>query len=112
MELQATKFRTTRQGVRDLDQSPGNILPISGGPVPATLRIPNVGDGERALSAIAGGTLIGVGLGRLSVRGAFLALAGAALVYRGVSGKCEIYRALNMNTADASQRPNEMAYRV
>jgi uncharacterized membrane protein len=61
----------------------------------------NVGDLERVASAI-GGLLLGVyGLSRRSLAGAGLAAFGASLVYRGISGHCELYQRLGMNTAAA-----------
>jgi uncharacterized membrane protein len=111
MELYPITFPLTRQGVRNLDQVKGPFAPVSGGPVPASLRIPNVGENERAASTVMGGALIGMGLAHPSVSGALLAAVGAGLVYRGFSGQCELYRLMGVNTADRANAPTEMAYR-
>ncbi|HYE61885.1 MAG TPA: SRPBCC family protein [Phycisphaerales bacterium] len=50
----------------------------------------NVGHAERALSAIGGGWLALKGLRRGGVSGVLIALAGAALVKRGVTGHCQV----------------------
>jgi len=60
----------------------------------------NVGQSERIVSAIAGGLLAMYGVERRDWGGALLALAGGALVQRGVSGHCEVYQSLGMSTAD------------
>jgi uncharacterized membrane protein len=65
----------------------------------------NVGAAERWASCVAGGALAWYGLRRPSqiLRWPKLALglAGASLVYRGMSGRCELYRGLGINTARA-----------
>ena len=62
----------------------------------------NVGDGERLLSAVGGAALAIWGLSRLSTAGLIAAGVGAALVYRGMTGHCQAYDALNFNSADHS----------
>lgn len=59
----------------------------------------NVGETERIASTLGGGVLTALGLKRGGVGGTLLAGAGAALVYRGVSGHCPIYGSLGMDTA-------------
>lgn len=59
----------------------------------------NVGDTERLISGIAGGALAAFGLARRSIGGAFLAAGGAALLLRGLTGHCNIYRAFGINRA-------------
>src|SRR5438093_13016272 len=59
----------------------------------------NVGQNERWASAIAGGALALYGLSRTSTAGALTALLGGAILYRGVTGNCPLYRALDINTA-------------
>ena len=59
----------------------------------------NVGQGERAISAVAGGALALAGLKMRSLPGVLLAAVGGALVYRGASGHCHAYEALGINTA-------------
>ena len=61
----------------------------------------NVNQAERIVSALGGGLLALYGARQKNVTGALLALTGAALVKRGVTGHCEVYGALGMNTAEA-----------
>jgi uncharacterized membrane protein len=60
----------------------------------------NIGKLERWLSLVAGGALAAYGMKRRSVPGGTAALAGAALLYRGATGHCDIYQALGVNRAD------------
>jgi uncharacterized membrane protein len=60
----------------------------------------NVGEVERWASAIGGTLLVAHGLRRGSFGGLALALIGGGLVYRGVTGHCEVYQALNIDTSD------------
>ena len=62
----------------------------------------NVGDGERLLSAAAGIGLGLVGFARKGLRGLPLIAAGAALVWRGYTGRCQCYTALEIDTAKRS----------
>lgn len=64
----------------------------------------NVGDAERYASAAGGGLLALYGLSRGSLAGLGLAAAGAALLYRGVTGHCHLYGSLGVNTADRPGR--------
>lgn len=59
----------------------------------------NVGDMERLLSFVAGSALGLYGLSRFSLKGLALAAMGGALVYRGTSGHCYLYQALDASTA-------------
>jgi uncharacterized membrane protein len=59
----------------------------------------NVGDGERVLSAVAGGAALLYGLARGRLGGWALAGLGAALAYRGLSGHCGMYQALGIDRA-------------
>jgi len=59
----------------------------------------NVGQYERWASAVGGGALALYGITRGSLGGIALALVGAALVQRGVSGHCNLYEAMNFNSA-------------
>jgi uncharacterized membrane protein len=59
----------------------------------------NVGDKERLISLLAGGALGLYGLSRFSLGGMALAVAGGSLIYRGMSGHCSLYRALDVSTA-------------
>ena len=67
----------------------------------------NVGEIERWASAIGGGALALYGLTRGTLGGATLAVIGGGLLYRGVSGHCDLYQALGVNTAGgAGANPN------
>jgi uncharacterized membrane protein len=59
----------------------------------------NVADAERWASAVGGGLLAVYGLKRGSLGGLALAAIGGALVYRGYTGQCSVYRALDVDTA-------------
>jgi uncharacterized membrane protein len=61
----------------------------------------NVGENERVISAIAGTTLLSFGLKRRSLGGLVVAAAGGELLYRALSGHCQMYQWLGKNTADA-----------
>jgi len=61
----------------------------------------NVGTIGRWGSIIGGAALVAYALKRRSLGGAALALVGGGLVYRGVSGYCQLYQALGINTAAA-----------
>ena len=60
----------------------------------------NVGQPERWASALGGGALALYGLTRGTLGGVALALAGGALVYRGVSGHCNLYEAMGVSSAE------------
>jgi len=64
----------------------------------------NVGTIERWLSMAAGGALAAYALKRRDVPGGAAAIAGAALLYRGATGHCDVYRKLGVNTANGSAR--------
>ena len=59
----------------------------------------NVGDSERTISAVAGGLALLYGLSKLSLPTVVASLAGGALLYRGLTGHCSLYQALEMSTA-------------
>jgi hypothetical protein len=59
----------------------------------------NVGNAERIGSAALGALLVGRALLRPSFGSVVLGLGGAALIQRGLSGYCSLYRTLGMNTA-------------
>ena len=63
-------------------------------------RAVNVGRTERWLSMLAGGVLAAYGLRRRATPGGAAALAGAALLYRGATGHCDVYHALGVNRAE------------
>ena len=60
----------------------------------------NVGSAERMVSLAAGSALALAGLSRGSWRGLILAAAGGSLIYRGATGKCHLYDAFGVNTAE------------
>jgi uncharacterized membrane protein len=60
---------------------------------------PNVGDSERVLSVAAGLGLGLLGLARGRLSGLAMTATGAALVWRGYTGRCQCYQALGINTA-------------
>ena len=62
----------------------------------------NVSEVERWLSMVAGGVLAAWGLKRRQLPGGAAALAGAALLYRGATGHCELYQSLGVNTANGN----------
>lgn len=64
----------------------------------------NVGEGERVVSLLVGGLLALFGLGRLPLSALALALGGGYLVYRGLTGHCPAYNALDINTAKSRLR--------
>lgn len=96
------------------DAIPETVNPISrweddGGPARAALRATpcageavNVGGTERALSALAGGSLLAYGLSRRSLSGLVTAIVGGGLVYRGMTGHCGLYDVLGISTANAA----------
>jgi uncharacterized membrane protein len=61
----------------------------------------NVGSIGRWGSIIGGAALATYALKRRSLGGAALALMGGGLVYRGITGYCQLYQALGINTAEA-----------
>lgn len=68
----------------------------------------NVSQGERYGSAIAGGALLLSGLKMRSLAGAAIATIGGLLLHRGITGRCQAYRALGINTAEGEgARPEE-----
>jgi uncharacterized membrane protein len=60
----------------------------------------NVGDRERWMSGLGGGTLALWGLRRASLPGLAMAAVGVALAWRGLSGSCAVYRALGIDRGD------------
>jgi uncharacterized membrane protein len=60
----------------------------------------NVGRVERWLSMVAGGALAAYGLTRRELPGGAAAIAGAALLYRGATGHCDLYQTLGINRAN------------
>jgi uncharacterized membrane protein len=67
----------------------------------------NVGDGERQLSLGAGAMLAFLGLARRDIPGLLIAAAGGALVHRGATGRCHVYHALGINSADSESNGHD-----
>jgi len=64
----------------------------------------NVSDGERIVSLAAGSILAILGLGRGGVAGLITAGVGGGLIYRGATGTCPMYSALDIDTAHKTSR--------
>ena len=62
----------------------------------------NVGDQERIASTVGGAVLAAFGMVRSGPAGWVLVALGAGLVYRGTTGHCSAYKALNVDTARSS----------
>jgi uncharacterized membrane protein len=60
----------------------------------------NVATKERINSVVGGAVLLLIGLRRRTTFGALMAIAGGALIYRGVTGHSSVYAALGKNTAE------------
>jgi uncharacterized membrane protein len=65
----------------------------------------NVGEFERWLSLAAGGLLALDGIRRFNFAGLLELAAGGALIHRGWTGHCELYRGLGIETADTPHGP-------
>jgi uncharacterized membrane protein len=64
----------------------------------------NVGDVERFASVVGGGLMLLSALQRRPLEGLLLGGFGAALIYRGIAGHCECYKALGISTANEEGR--------
>jgi uncharacterized membrane protein len=64
----------------------------------------NLNDTERWISSLAGGGLTAFGLKQGGWKGYTLALLGGGLIYRGLTGQCQLYQALGINTASGKGR--------
>lgn len=62
----------------------------------------NVGSLERIGSAVAGGALITYGFRQGGILGGLLAVLGGGLALRGITGHCQMYDALGIDTSDKS----------
>ncbi|MFN0051983.1 MAG: DUF2892 domain-containing protein [Planctomycetales bacterium] len=62
-------------------------------------RTTNVGGAERVVSTVAGGMVLLYGLSKLSLSTIVAAVAGGGLLYRGLTGHCSAYQALDISTA-------------
>lgn len=66
----------------------------------------NVGDVERVVSVMGGGLLSVFGAARGGLAGLGLAVLGGSLIYRGVTGHCEAYHSLGIDTSDNAEIPH------
>lgn len=90
---------TSQMASSGLAKDPEQHVPASSWNVGSGNGRVNVGETERMASLIGGGLLAMHGLTRGSMTGLALAAIGGSLVYRGVSGHCQMYEALGMNSA-------------
>ena len=67
----------------------------------------NITDGERVGSATVGAALVTYGLKRRDWMGALSAVTGAALLYRGATGYCQVSEAAGRNTRRDAEHRNE-----
>lgn len=63
----------------------------------------NVGTRERWLSLLGGGVALAEGFRRRGLLGNLLAMLGAALMFRGLSGRCPVYDQLHVTTSHAGE---------
>lgn len=89
-------------------EGPGGARLLGGMSVPERARMGdeaegytriNVAPSERVLSGIAGTAMVALGLKRGTFGGLALAVAGGFVLYRGVTGYCGLYDALNLDSA-------------
>ena len=102
----------TRQGVRDLDQVKGRVIPYSGGPAPGAGSGRNMGALDRVACGVGGGALLLFGLTRRTLLGFALAALGGGLIYQGASGYCPLYAELDINTTGNTDAGAEVVYRA
>jgi len=67
-------------------------------PLPRQKKEPNVGQTERIACAIGGLLLAGFGLARRNAATPILTFLGGLLVRRGITGRCEAYKKLGIDT--------------
>ena len=72
----------------------------------------NVSQPERLESIIGGGSLLAFGLQKRSLPGLGLAALGGALMYRGVTGHCNFYQTLGINSAKKRGRGTSVPYEL
>lgn len=64
----------------------------------------NVSPTERVVSGVAGGALIAYGVKQGGTVGVLLSILGGGLTLRGATGHCQVYDAMDINTADAQKQ--------
>src|SRR5690349_4402420 len=67
----------------------------------------NVGRSERRYSVAAGSLLALLGLSRRNTSGLIMAALGGGLIYRGVTGHCQMYQALGIDKSHDGARPED-----
>jgi uncharacterized membrane protein len=77
----------------------GPACGLRSNPLEGALGSVNVGRAERYGSLIGGAALLTTGLSRRSIPGLLLAFAGGALILRGLSGHCRLYRSIGVSTS-------------
>ncbi len=85
---------TVRQSPISQWEDEGGALPTGPMIASCTTSCVNVGNAERIVSAVAGGVLLLHGLSCRSLSGWLPAIFGGCLLYRGVTGHCQVYDAL------------------
>jgi len=65
----------------------------------------NMGQAERWVSLVLGGGLLALGLKQGIRDGMMLAVTGGALLYRGVTGQCPLYKVAGVDTSTGRPRP-------
>jgi hypothetical protein len=58
----------------------------------------NIGDGERSLSTVAGAGLLGFGVTQRGWKRWVLMSLASALLKRGITGRCDVYSLLHIDT--------------
>ena len=78
--------------------------------MPHTVRadLRNVGELERVASALGGAVLLGYGIARPSAINTLLAIGGALLVERALTGQCGLYRLLGVDTRGRARDDDAM----
>lgn len=84
--------------------SPATSLPLSNVDIPEPEQVrggccgTNVGEIERVVSILGGSMMVVGGVRRLSLPGLLMAGLGGALIHRGSTGQCGLYKALGVTT--------------
>jgi uncharacterized membrane protein len=91
-ETKITKKTETKNGSKNLIKNDKSLTEF------LTDTTKNVGNPERVVSTLAGGSLIAYGIKRKDWLGALLGLVGGGLALRGATGHCQVYDALDFDT--------------
>jgi uncharacterized membrane protein len=84
----------------EYDEQVGEVSKMATTPAEGCGSGKNVGEWERVASVAAGLGLAAMGLARGRLKGLALSAAGAGLLWRGITGRCQCYAALGINTAE------------